>query len=89
MTDEPHKPHMLQQEPNLEPAHVWPPLLVPQRPLALTLDEGVGFVAVGAVEEEEGFTAEGEVAMLVGAEEGAFTVELVSVDPPVAAPVVA
>lgn len=85
--EEPQKPHMLQHLPNLEPAQVWP-VREPQTPLVLTLDVGAGFVAgaevavVFTVEEEE------VVAMLEAAED-AFTVELVSVDPPVVTPVLA
>lgn len=86
MTELPQKPHMLQHWPNLEPAQVWPPFLEPHRPAELTLDVDVGFVAE-AVEVLEVFTVE-EVAMLEGADD-TLTVELVSVDPPAVAPVVA
>lgn len=75
-TVEPQVPRGLQQPPNLEPAHVFPPLREPQRPLVLTLDVAVGAVdvAVVAVPPE-------------AAGDDAFTVELVSVDAPVLGPV--
>lgn len=84
--EEPQKPHMLQHLPNLEPAQVWP-VREPQTPLVLTLDVGAGFVA--GAEVAVVFTVEEEVVAMLEAAEDAFTVELVSVDPPVVTPVLA